>query len=429
MPLLRLDDRPSTALRIRRTDLTASPVRIGYEWLVNRRDPLVLSAGTALLATAALAAFASLAGCSHGDAAEAAGGGGGGMKMPVEAVTLAEQPIQDSSEYLAQLISRQQVAIYPQVSGVVTAISVKPGQTVKEGALLLQIDPRRESANLSNQVAAKAEREASLDLAKRNENRSAALFREGLVSRQQLEQDQSQARVAAAQVNAQEASIGAQSAQLGYYRIVAPFDGVVGDIPVKLGDYVSPQTKLTSVDDNQTLEAYVNIPSEQIHLINDATRIDILGDDQAANTTVAEAPISFIAQEANAQTQAVLIKAKFPNGGNLRAAQIVRARVVWKTHPGVRVPTVAVTRQSGQYFVFVTQPAPANVPGGGTVAHQVPISLGEVDNSTYAVLSGLKAGDQVITTQVQKLREGAPVAATPAKPADAGAAPSPSPSH
>jgi RND family efflux transporter MFP subunit len=412
MPLLRIEDRRLAAHRTRR------------------------AAGASLLAMAALAAVATtLTGCSHGDATEAAGGGGGGgMKMPVEVVTLVEQPIQDSSVYLAQLVSRQQVAIYPQVSGVVTSIAVKPGQTVKEGALLLQIDPRRESANLSNQVAAKAEREASLDLAKRNENRSAALFREGLVSRQQLEQDQSQARVAAAQVSAQEASIGAQSAQLGYYRIVAPFDGIVGDIPVKLGDYVSPQTKLTSVDDNQTLEAYVNLPSEQIHLINDATRIDILGDDQTANTTVAEAPISFIAQEANPQTQAVLIKAKFPNGGSLRAAQIVRARVVWKTHPGVRVPTVAVIRQSGQYFVFVTAPAPASVPGGGIVAHQVPVTLGELDNSTYAVISGLKAGDQVITTQVQKLREGAPVAATPAKPADAGAAgaaaaPSSSSSH
>src|SRR6266404_4747323 len=72
----------------------------------------------------------------------------------------------------------------------------KAGQVVREGAPLLQIDPRRESANLSNQVAAKAQREANLALAKRNASRSAALFREGLVSRQQLEQDQSQATVA-----------------------------------------------------------------------------------------------------------------------------------------------------------------------------------------------------------------------------------------
>jgi RND family efflux transporter MFP subunit len=179
---------------------------------------------------------------------------------------------------------------------------------------------------------------------------------------------------------------------------------------------------------SSTLEAYVNIPSEQVHLINDATRVVLLGEDQTTNTKLAEAPISFIAQEANPQTQAVLIKAKFPNDGKLRASQIVRARVVWKTHPGVRVPTLAVTRQSGQYFAFVVASG-----AGGTTAHQVPVTLGELDNSTYAVESGLKAGDQVIVTQVQKLREGAPVAATPAKPpsaADAGApAPSSSSSH
>jgi RND family efflux transporter MFP subunit len=359
-----------------------------------------------LLATA-------LAGCTRGNAAEAGGGEGpGSMKLPVEVVTLADVPIQDASDYLAQLVSRTQVAIYPQVSGVVTSILVKPGQVVKEGTALLQIDPRRESANLSNQVAAMAQREANLELAKRNASRSAALFHEGLVSRQQLESDQSQAAVAQAEVTAQQAAIGAQSAQLGYYHIEAPFDGAVGDIPVKVGDYVGPQTKLTSVDDNKTLEAYVNVPSEQLGQLTDASRIVLLGYDRSTNTTLAEAPISFVAQEANTQTQSVLVKARFPNGGELRAAQIVRARVVWKTHPGVRVPTLAVSRQSGQYFAFVATPGP-----GGTVAHQVPVSVGDLDNSSFAVVSGLKAGDRVIVSQLQKLRDGAPITTSPAKPA------------
>jgi RND family efflux transporter MFP subunit len=353
----------------------------------------------------ALLSLVCVTGCTPGASAEAAGGG---MKMPVEVVTLTDERIQDASEYLAQLVSRTQVAIYPQVSGVVSSIFVKPGQTVKQGAAILQIDPQRESANLSNQIAAKAQREASLALAKRNASRSAALFREGLVSRQQLEQDQSQTSVAEAEVNAQDAVIGAQSAQLGYYRIAAPFDGAVGDIPVKLGDYVGPQTKLTSIDDNKTLEAYVNVPSEQLRLLDDASSVVLLGDDRTRNATLAEAPISFVAQEANPQTQAVLIKAKFPNDGQLRAAQIVRARVVWKTHSGVRVPTLAVTRQSGQYFAFV-----ATAGAEGTLAKQVPITLGEMDNSTYAVVGGLKAGDQVIVTQVQKLRDGAPVMVMP----------------
>jgi RND family efflux transporter MFP subunit len=365
-----------------------------------------------------VALLAGAASCARGDAAENAGPAAAAtMKMPVDVITLADVAIQDSSEYLAQLVSRTQVAIFPQVSGVVTSIFVKPGQVVREGAPLLQIDPRRESANLSNQLAARAQREANLALAKRNASRSAALFREGLVSRQQLEQDQSQATVAEAEVNSQEAAIGAQSAQLGYYRISAPFDGAVGDIPVKVGDYVGPQTKLTSVDDNKTLEAYVDVPAESLRLLGDESRVVLLDDDRSTNTSLAEAPVSFVAQEANPQTQAVLVKAKFPNAGQLRAAQIVRARLVWKTHPGVRLPTLAVTRQSGQYFTFVAVPG-----AGGTVAHQVPVTLGELDNSTYAIVSGLKAGDQVIVSQIQKLRDGAPVETSPAKPAGAGSA-------
>jgi RND family efflux transporter MFP subunit len=362
------------------------------------------------------ALLASMAGCARSDAAENAGPPAtGAMKMPVDVVTLADVPIQDASEYLAQLVSRTQVAIYPQVSGVVTSIFVKSGQDVREGAPLLQIDPRRESANLSNQVAASAQREANLALAKRNANRSAALFREGLTSRQQVEQDQSQVTIAEAEVKAQEAAIGAQSVQLGYFRISAPFDGAVGDVPVKVGDYVGPQTKLTSVDDNKTLEAYVSVPSERLRLLGDETRMVLFGDDRSIDTPVAVAPISFVAREADPQTQAVLVKAKFPNGGELRAAQIIRARLVWKTHPGVRVPTLAVTRQSGQYFTFVAVGG-----AGGTVAHQVPVTLGELDNSTYAVVSGLKAGDQVVVSQIQKLREGARVVTSPAKSADAG---------
>ena len=365
-----------------------------------------------------VALLAWAASCARGDAAENAGPGAAAtMKMPVDVITLADVAIQDSSEYLAQLVSRTQVAIFPQVSGVVTSIFVKPGQVVREGAPLLQIDPRRESANLSNQLAARAQREANLALAKRNASRSAALFHEGLVSRQQLEQDQSQATVAEAEVNSQEAAIGAQSAQLGYYRISAPFDGAVGDIPVKVGDYVGPQTKLTSVDDNKTLEAYVDVPAESLRLLGDDSRVVLLDDDRSTNTSLAEAPISFVAQEANPQTQAVLVKAKFPNEGSF-----ARPRSSARGSCGRRTPASASPRSRSRGRAASTSPSSRSPGAGGTVAHQVPVTLGELDNSTYAIVSGLKAGDQVIVSQIQKLRDGAPVETSPAKPAGAGSA-------
>jgi RND family efflux transporter MFP subunit len=353
------------------------------------------------LQTVAVLAIALAAACGKGDHAPDAhaGGppGGGEMKMPVTVLTLHDEPIEEGAEYLAQLVSRHQVALYPQVVGNVSAIFVKPGDRVKQGTALLQIDPRKESANLANQIAARAQKEASLDLAKRNEARSASLMKEGLASRQQFDQDRGLREVAEQELKSQGAVIQAQQAQLTYYRIAAPFDGTVGDIPVKLGDFVSAQTKLTSLDDNTNLEAYVNVPADKIRLLGDQSHVQLIDGDRSV---LADAKVSFVAEEANPLTQSVLVKATFPNEKRLRAAQVVRARVIWGAHPGVRVPTASVFRQTGQYFVYVAEGAPAK-------ARQAAITVGEIDDSRYAVLTGLKAGDKVITSQIQKLHEGA----------------------
>jgi RND family efflux transporter MFP subunit len=334
--------------------------------------------------------------------AEGAGDPTGPGALPVQALTLQQEPVRESAYYLAQLVSRHQVALYPQVVGNVRTIFVKPGDKVKTGAPLLQIDPQRESANLSNEVAARAQKRASLDLATKTESRSALLLKEGLVSKQQFDQDRSQREVAEEELHAQDARIASQQAQLGYYRILAPFDATVGDIPVKVGDFVAAQTKLTSLDDNSNLEAYVNIPAESLKLLGPTSTIEVLDADRQA---LAEAPVSFIADEANPQTQSILIKAVFPNDKALRAAQVVNARVVFSSHAGLRVPTSAVIRQSGQFFVWRAEPGPQ----GGEVARQTPVTLGEIDDSRYTVERGLKPGDRVITSQIQKLRDGAPV--------------------
>src|SRR6185295_20172822 len=100
----------------------------------------------------------------------------------------------------------------------------------------------------------------------------------------------------------------------------------------------------------------------------------------------------------------VLVKAPVPNEGrSLRADQFVRARVIWSTHRGPVVPVLAVSRVNGQFFVFV-----AEKQGQGSVAHQRPVQLGDMVGNGYAVLSGLKTGEQVITSGLQKVGDGAP---------------------
>jgi RND family efflux transporter MFP subunit len=235
------------------------------------------------------------------------------------------------------------------------------------------------------------------------------------MSKQDHDQTLSDRDVARADLRAAEAQIQAQASQLRFFTIAAPFDGVVGDVPVKLGDLVTTATKVTTVDQNAVLEAYVNVPVERAADLRPDSRIEIL---DARGGVIGESRVTFISDQASADTQSVLIKGLFANATALRAAQYVRARVVWSTRPGLLLPTLAVVRQSGQTFAFVAKPE-----GGGSVARQRSVTLGAIDGNDYVVVAGLEPGERVIVSAVQKLRDGAPV--TQAAAGQDGGAPGP----
>jgi RND family efflux transporter MFP subunit len=322
--------------------------------------------------------------------------------LPVDVLVLQAKPVRDTSEYLATLSSRSSVTLFPQIVGHVSQIFVKPGDKVKAGAALVQIDPSQEQAMLDQLVAARTLKTANLRYAGERAKRVGALAGEGLASRQDDEQAAAGREAAAADLASAEAQIKAQASQLRYFKITAPFDGTVGDIPVKLGDLVTTATRLTTVDHNAVLEAYVNVPVERARDLGAGSSLQLV---DAGGASLGESPVTFVADQANVETQSLLIKGAFPNTAALKVAQLVRARVVWSTRPGLRLPTIAVMRQSGQSFAFVAAPE-----GSGTVARQRAVTLGVIEGNDFIVTSGLAAGDRVIVSGVQKLRDGAPVA-------------------
>ncbi len=322
--------------------------------------------------------------------------------LPVDVLRMEMKPIRDTSEYLATLSSRTSVALYPQVVGHVSRIFVKPGQRVKAGAALVEIDPSQSQATLDQYVATRKLKEATLHNTEGKAKRATTLFGEGLMSRQDLDQAASDRDVAAADVQATQAQIQAQTSQLRFFTLTAPFDGTAGDVPVKLGDLVTTTSKITTVDQNAVLEAYVMVPVERAPDLGPGSRVELL---DARGAVVGESAVTFISDQATVDTQSVLIKGLFENAASLRAAQYVRARVVWRTHPGLRMPTTAVVRQSGQTFAFVVLGE-----GAAAVAKQRAVALGAIDGNEYVVATGLEEGDRVIVSSVQKLREDAPVA-------------------
>jgi RND family efflux transporter MFP subunit len=341
------------------------------------------------------------AGCSQKTAADDPSGGAP-PAMPVQVQVAKSQKIADTTEYLSVLKSRHAAAINPQVEGQITKIFVQSGEHVKAGAPLLQIDPLKQEATVNSQEAARGAQEANLRLARISLDRAKKLYDAGVISKQEFDSAQTNYDSAAAQVKALEEQVQQQKVELHYYRVSAPMDGVVGDIPVHIGDRVTVSTLLTTVNEPGALEAYIYVPADRAKDLKLGLPVRLLDD---AGNPAADTRLTFISPQVDSETQTVLAKAAAENPqGKLRIAQQIRAQVIWGTHEGPVVPVLSVTRINGQFFVFI-----AVNEGKGAVARQRLLKLGDTSGNSFAVIEGLKPGDHLIVSGTQFLQDGAPV--------------------
>lgn len=353
------------------------------------------------LLAAALAASAAAVGCSGNRAQNPHAGGPGAM--PVKVLEARAVPVDDASEYVATLKSRDSAVIMPQVEGQVIQIYVHSGERVAAGSALIEIDPLKQQATVKSQESARAAQEANLVWAKKQYDRAVGLSSAGVVSKQDLEQAKATLDAAQAQMDALDAQVKEQQVQLHYYKVVAPRAGVVGDIPVRVGDRVTTTTQLTTVDQPGSLEAYVYVPIERSPQLKMNLPVQVL---DSEGKVLANSRVSFISPQVDNTTQTVLVKARITNGNDsLRQSQFIRARVVWGTHRNPEVPILAVSRLGGQYFAFVAEAQD----GGAFLARQRPLKIGQTVGNDYEVQDGLKAGDKVIISGTQFLRDGVPV--------------------
>ncbi len=350
---------------------------------------------------AGLIAVGSALGCS-GNASQTAHAGGPGA-MPVKVEEARNVPVNDSSEYVATLKSRDSAVIMPQVEGIVTNIYVHSGDHVAANQPLMEIDPLKQQATVRSQESSRAAQQANLVWAKQQFERTENLFKAGVVSKQDLEQAQSTLAAAQAQMDSLDAQVKEQEVQLHYYKVVAPRAGIVGDIPVRVGDRVTNSTQLTTVDQPGSLEVYLYVPVEHSAQLKMGLPVQVLND---ADKVIAQSKISFISPQVDNTTQTVLVKARVANGNDaLRQSQFIHARVIWGVHQSPEVPILAVTRLAGQYFAFVAQPQN----GGQYVARQVPLTIGQTVGNEYEVENGIKPGDKIIVSGTQFLVDGVPV--------------------
>ncbi len=387
--------------------------------------------------------------------------------------------IEDASDYAASLDSRQSVTLQPRVSGQIDAIFVQAGDRVQQGQRLLQIDAAEQQAQVSSRTAAAATAAAEVEAAQadvanandtlrslqaqrasalsnvqlnqREYERYLDLYNQGASSRQILDQRlnalqtaQAALRQADANIQAQrsainrtqatvnryqralqqsQANINEGQAQLQFYTIAAPFTGVVGNIPAKVGDFVDTGTQLLTLTQNDQLEVQIQVPLERAGDLRAGLPVKLLDNRDRVLQT---GRISFISPSVDPTTQSVQAKARFTNAGQLRTAQFVRTRVVWSTSPGVTVPTTAISRLGGRDFIFVAQPfqdsgckapaagqgPPVKVEPTQLTAVQKPIKLGKIIGNNQEVIEGVTASDRIVTSGILQLQNCTPIAAS-----------------
>jgi RND family efflux transporter MFP subunit len=380
--------------------------------------------------------------------------GNGFGAVPVPIASVESGTVTDSSDYVANLQSRQSVTLQPRVDGYIQEIYVKAGDRVEAGAPILRIDPAKQQAVVQRSVAAVATSQAdfesaratlvqlrarkesilsSVDFNQKEYSRFSKLTEQGATTRQKLDEVANNLRNARAelgqidaQINAQQASINSaatrieetragavqEEVQLDFYTVTAPFAGIVGDIPIKVGDNVNSTTQLTTVTQNQVLEIQISVPIENAPRLKMGMPVELL---DAQDKPLVKGNVAFISPNINPQSQSVLVKANFNNGTNqLKANQFVRARLIWASRAGVLVPTSAISRLGGQDFIFVAEPSPTG--GKSLIANQKPVKLGKITGNKQEVLEGLNAKDQIVVAGILQLQNGAPIMPLPDAP-------------
>ena len=366
----------------------------------------------------------------------------------VETETVQPAQVKISSEFVGSLEAQERVLLRPEVEGRITQIFVEDGDRVSAGTPIFQLSPDRPQAVVSGAIAdievsrasrntaqaelleAEADRDSALaerELQDIEYDRTHTLVEDGALPQQSLDLvvrsrdaaiaalTAAERRIQAAQANLQESAAALQRAEsnatvatedLSDFQVVAPIDGVIGDLPAKIGDYLEGGDLFTTLTRNETMDLRLSIPVERSSELRDGLPVELRIESGTDPLVIGR--ISFVSERVENGAQSILAKATFPNpGGVLRDEQFVRATVIWDEAPGVLVPTTAISRVGGQSFVFVMEPSEDSE--GEYVADQRPIQLGVIEGNRYQVTSGLSPGETIVTAGILRLSDGAPI--------------------
>lgn len=328
--------------------------------------------------------------------------------VAVTTYTVVNKSVTGIDEYPSTLVPLNEVEIRPQIGGYITNIYVQDGQEVKKGQKLYEIDRSKYAASRQQAQALVESAEADLARLTKDYERYKRLDEQDAIAKQQLDHAESAVLDAKAKLSSAKAQLESASTDYQYSVLVAPFDGTVGISQVRLGSQVSPgQPLLNTLSSNDPMSLNFVINEREIPRFNRLLKADDNPDSlfriRFSDNSIYPFNGTFttIDRAVGRQSGTISLRVQFPNPNReLIAGMTVNLQVLNEDiGEQLTIPYKAVTEQMGEYFVYV-------VGEDQTVRQQV-VKLGTELGADIVVREGLTAGQEIVVSGIQKLRQGA----------------------
>lgn len=333
----------------------------------------------------------------------------GAALAPVQAATATSEAVPRYLSGLGTVTAANTVTVRSRVDGQLLAIHFTEGQQVKAGDLLAEIDPSQFKVALAQAEGQLAKDRATLANARRDLARYQQLVKTNLVSRQELDTQQSLVSETQGTIKADEAAVASAQLQLNWSRITAPIDGRVGLKQVDIGNQIASgdTTGIVVLTQTHPIDVVFTLPENQIATVVQAQKagkkLVVEAWDRTNKQKISEGSLLSLDNQIDVTTGTIKLKARFTNQDDaLFPNQFVNARMLVDTEQNaVVIPTAALQMGNEGHFVWVLNDE--NKVSKHTVTPGIQDSLKVVINA------GLSAGDRVVTDGIDRLTEGAKV--------------------
>lgn len=326
--------------------------------------------------------------------------------MPVAVASAEQRTVPWEWEATGTVEPVASADVTAQVGGLVTRVSFREGDEVREGAVLVQLDARPFQANVAQAAAVLARDRAQARTARLEAERSETLARQQLLSTSELEDKRNAAEAMEATVLADSASLEKARLDLAYATVRAPISGRTGRLNVNVGDVVKPNdpaAPVVTIHQLRPIRARFTIPQADLDALRREreSAVKVFVADGPDDTTWSQGRLAFVDNQVDAATGTVLVKGEFPNrDGALWPGEFVRVRVRLRDEPNATVvPSAAVSNSQQGSFCYVVK--------ADTTVEMRPIQVSRTWRGFTVIAAGLAPGELVVTDGQMRLSPGA----------------------